>query len=82
MQGRSSWRADCAFIIIERALKAMERAYSPYYYFVSPVPGALPQADMVRAFGASSEADRLLGATVRMVSGIRSVRRIQGYSQI
>jgi hypothetical protein len=31
----------------------MERAYSPCSLFVSTVPGALPQADMIRAFGAS-----------------------------
>jgi hypothetical protein len=30
----------------------MERAYSPYFLFVLPFPGALPQADIVRAFGA------------------------------
>jgi hypothetical protein len=30
----------------------MERAYSPYFLFVLTFPGALPQADIVRAFGA------------------------------
>jgi hypothetical protein len=30
----------------------MERAFSPFSLFTSTVPGALPRADMVRAFGA------------------------------
>src|SRR5512137_2274547 len=32
----------------------MERACSPNSFFVTTVPGALPQAAMVRSFGASS----------------------------
>jgi hypothetical protein len=30
----------------------LERAYSPYLFFVLKFPGALPQADMIRAFSA------------------------------
>jgi hypothetical protein len=40
-----------------RAITAsMERAYSPLPFFPSRSPGALPQADMVRAFGADPSA--------------------------
>jgi hypothetical protein len=35
----------------------MERAYSPYYLFLLTFPGALPQADIVRAFGALFDSD-------------------------
>jgi hypothetical protein len=55
----------------------MERAYSPYSYFVWPFPGALPQADIVRAFGALLVF--LMGIAMNAISGGPKARSIAAW---
>ena len=54
--------------------RVMERAYSPCSFVVSTVPGALPQADMVRAFGALVSTSRWEPTIAQIGASVRSLR--------